>query len=59
VLLGAPRLNDDIWLYGGDLESIKYTLVNGRNGMMPAFEGKLDDLQIKLLVAWLLRPASE
>jgi cytochrome c oxidase cbb3-type subunit 3 len=59
VLLGAPRLNDDIWLYGGDLESIKYTLVNGRNGMMPAFEGKLDNLQIKLLVAWLLRPASE
>lgn len=57
ILLGAPRLNDDVWLYGGDIESIKYTLVNGRNGMMPAFEGKLDDLQVKLLVAWLLRPA--
>lgn len=52
-LLGAPRLNDDIWLYGGSREAIEYTLVNGRNGMMPAFEGRLDELQIKLLVAWL------
>jgi cytochrome c oxidase cbb3-type subunit 3 len=57
ILLGAPRLNDDIWLYGGDIDSIRHTLVNGRNGMMPAFEGKLDDLQIKLLIAWLTRPA--
>lgn len=59
VLLGAPRLNDDIWLYGGDIESIKHTLVNGRNGMMPAFEGKLDELQLKLLIAWILRPAEQ
>lgn len=57
VLLGAPRLSDDIWLYGGDIESIKHTLSAGRNGMMPAFEGRLDDLQIKLLIAWILRPA--
>lgn len=58
-LLGAPRLNDDIWLYGGSREAIEYTLVNGRNGMMPAFEGRLDDLQIKLLVAWLGRSANQ
>jgi cytochrome c oxidase cbb3-type subunit 3 len=52
-LLGAARLNDDIWLYGGSREAVEYTLREGRNGMMPAFEGKLDELQIRLLVAWL------
>lgn len=59
VLLGAPRLNDDIWLYGGELADIRHTLAQGRNGVMPAFAGKLDDLQMKLLVAWLTRPEAE
>jgi cytochrome c oxidase cbb3-type subunit 3 len=54
-LLGAPRLNDDIWLYGGSVDAVRETIRNGRNGVMPAFEGKLDDLQIKLLMSWLLR----
>ncbi len=52
-LLGAPRLNDDIWLYQGDLESIKESIAVGRNGQMPAFNETLDDVQIKLLTAWL------
>lgn len=54
-LLGAPRISDDIWLYGGDLETIKATLREGRFGVMPAFNERLDDLQIKLLVALLAR----
>ena len=54
-LLGAPRLNDDIWLYGGSVDSVRETIRNGRNGVMPAFGEKLDDLQIKLLMSWLLR----
>ena len=33
--LGAPRLNDDIWLYGGEPETIRKTLTKGRNGNMP------------------------
>ena len=51
--LGAPRLNDAIWLYGGELPAIVTSVGQGRNGRMPAFEGRLDDLQIRLLVAWL------
>lgn len=51
--LGAPRLNDAIWLYGGDPAALQQTISAGRNGRMPAFAGRLDDLQIKLLVAWL------
>lgn len=54
-LLGAPRLSDDIWLYGGDLATLESTLTNGRFGVMPAFGQRLDDMQIKLLVALLAR----
>ncbi len=54
-LLGAPRLNDDTWLYGGDIDSIRMSLTNGRFGVMPAFDQRLDDVQIKLLVALLAR----
>lgn len=55
VLLGAPRLNDDVWLYGGDIETIRATIAGGRNGQMPAFGERLDDLQIRMLIAWLTR----
>lgn len=54
-LLGAPRLNDDIWLYGGSEETIIQTIASGRNGQMPAFASRLTETDIKLLVAWLLR----
>lgn len=54
-LLGAPSLVDDVWLYGGDVETIRTTLREGRNGRMPAFGDKLDDAQIRLLVAWLTK----
>ena len=32
---GYPNLTDDAWLYGGSVDAIKATLMNGRNGMMP------------------------
>lgn len=54
-LLGAPRLNDDIWLYGGDPESVRASIAGGRFGEMPAFDSRLDDVQIRLLVALLAR----
>jgi len=54
-LLGAPDLTDESWLYGGSLEAITATLNNGRQGNMPAFAQRLDDAQIRLLVAYLAR----
>jgi cytochrome c oxidase cbb3-type subunit 3 len=51
--LGAPNLTDDIWLYGGSIKQVKYSISKGRNGVMPAFNERLDDMQIRLLVAWL------
>jgi len=55
VALGAPRLSDNIWLYGGELDTVRTTIAHGRNGAMPAFDQRLDDAQIKLLVAKLAR----
>ncbi len=34
---GFPNLTDNDWLYGGDPETIKTTIMNGRQGMMPAW----------------------
>lgn len=34
---GFPNLTDNDWLYGGSPEQIKHTLINGRNGQMPAW----------------------
>lgn len=53
-LFGAPRLNDDIWLYGGDEATIRTTIAVGRNGQMPAHQGVLSDDKIKLLAAYVL-----
>jgi len=33
---GFPNLTDNDWLWGGDPESIKTTILKGRQGMMPA-----------------------
>lgn len=51
--LGAPNLTDEIWLYGGDRETILTTLSNGRRGVMPAWEGRLDPVTIKQLVVYV------
>ena len=40
---GFPNLADRDWLYGGDPDTIKATIVNGRNGIMPPFGPVLGD----------------
>jgi cytochrome c oxidase cbb3-type subunit 3 len=52
-LLGAPNLTDNIWLYGGEPSDIEYTLVNGRNGNMPAFGDSLSEDRRRLLAAYV------
>jgi cytochrome c oxidase cbb3-type subunit 3 len=51
--LGAPNLADDIWLYGGDLATLRQTVGGGRNGRMPAHAGLLSDERIRLLTAYV------
>ena len=36
-----PDLRDKDWLYGGDPDTIKATIMNGRNGVMPALGAAL------------------
>ena len=52
-LLGAPTLNDAVWLYGGDRAQVIRAISQGRNGVMPAFGSRLDETEIRLLAAWL------
>ena len=35
--MGAPNLNDAIWLYGGDADTLTETITNARFGVMPAW----------------------
>jgi len=42
----APDLMDDVWIYGGRLEQIHQTLVQGRPNGMPAWGGKVPDEQL-------------
>ena len=55
TLLGAPNLKDGVSLYGSSVQAIRQSIAKGRNGEMPAFGERLDDTQIRLLVAWLTR----
>lgn len=38
---GFPNLRDNDWLYGGAPEQIEVSIMNGRTGVMPAWEGPL------------------
>ncbi|TCH98266.1 cytochrome-c oxidase, cbb3-type subunit III [Roseococcus sp. SYP-B2431] len=51
--MGAPRLDDRVWLYGGDKAGILRTISLGRNGVMPAWESRLDAATIRMLVIYL------
>lgn len=57
-LLGAPDLTDQTWLYGGDAATIKQTVMNGRNGQMPAWGDKLGEQRVKLLTAYVTKLAA-
>ena len=52
--LGAPRLNDQIWLYGGEPETIRKTITEGRNGNMPAHKDLLSEDRRRLITAYVL-----
>lgn len=51
--LGSPRLNDPIWLFGSDKETIKTTISYSRNGVMPAWGKVLAPETIKKLTIYV------
>ncbi len=52
-LMGAPNLTDQTWLYGGDLTSIRHTLINGRQGNMPEFKDLLGPDKVHVVAAYI------
>jgi cytochrome c oxidase cbb3-type subunit 3 len=52
--LGAPNLTDDIWIYGPGADEIRYGILNGRNGEMPAFGAQLSEDHRRLLTAYVI-----
>ena len=51
--VGAPRLSDAIWLYGGDRATLTETVTNARYGVMPAWGQRLDPVTVKMLATYV------
>lgn len=51
--MGAPALNDAIWLYGGSEAAVTKQILAPRHGVMPAWKGRLDPVTIKMLAAYV------
>lgn len=51
--LGAPDLTDGVWLYGGDRQSIRKVVHDGRQGLMPSWDQRLTDTERKILTLYL------
>ncbi|MCX7282490.1 MAG: cytochrome-c oxidase, cbb3-type subunit III [Novosphingobium sp.] len=51
--VGAPRLNDAIWLYGGSRAALTQTVTNARYGVMPAWGSRLDPVTVKMLATYV------
>ena len=51
--VGAPALNDQIWLYGGDKNTVMESIHNSRKAVMPAWAHRLDPVTIKQLAIYV------
>lgn len=50
---GAPNLTDAIWLYGGSYEALTQTVHNSRFGVMPPWEGRLSEAEIRAVATYV------
>jgi cytochrome c oxidase cbb3-type subunit 3 len=58
--VGAPNLTDAFWIYGGDTNTVFETVWGGRQGHMPTWEGRLREVDRRILALYLVdlrRPA--
>ncbi|PWK74053.1 cytochrome-c oxidase, cbb3-type subunit III [Aminobacter sp. AP02] len=51
--LGAPKLNDAIWLYGGSKDAIAQQIAAPRMGEMPSWGQRLDDVTVRMLAVYV------
>lgn len=58
-VFGAPSLVDDIWLYGSSPLEIRKSIVEGRNGIMPASGELLGPDRSRILAAYVYSLSSK
>ena len=51
--LGAPDLTNGVYTYGGDIDTLRATIRNGRNGVMPAQEPLIGETRARLAAAYI------
>jgi cytochrome c oxidase cbb3-type subunit 3 len=51
--LGAPALNDKIWLYGSTLDDVVSQIKSPKHGVMPAWGVRLGDAGVKSVAAYV------
>jgi len=54
---GYPNLRDSDWLWGGSPEQIKQTILDGRQGLMPAWGGSLGEDGVREVTSYVLQLA--
>src|SRR5699024_397838 len=52
--MGAPDLTDDLWIYGGDRDSLYWSIFRGRKGHMPHWEDRLSPVERRILTLYVL-----
>ena len=52
---GFPNLSDADWLYGGEPETIKTSILDGRRGVMPAWQDALGDAGVEEVTAYVIQ----
>jgi cytochrome c oxidase cbb3-type subunit 3 len=50
---GAPNLTDAIWLFGGDYASLYETVYNARYGVMPNWNARLSEAEIRAVATYV------
>lgn len=53
-MLGAPDLTAGVYIYGGDLETLRNTIRHGRQGVMPGQRELIGETRARLAAAWVL-----
>jgi len=53
VEMGGPNLADGIWLFDGSKEGIIAQMTKPKHGVMPAWQGRLDDVSIKQVAIYV------
>jgi cytochrome c oxidase cbb3-type subunit 3 len=49
----GPALMDDRWIYGGEINQIAATILQGRPNGMPSFRGRIPEEQVWQIAAYV------